>query len=360
VEGVAAGGVESARGLLDLIRVERERLRPPDEVEEGPMSTRHLERLERQGIPLEFPADEDGFVGRECPDEECQGYFKVTFGTGLTDIDHCICPYCGTKEGHDQFFTQEQIKYAESVAARAFEEAIYQDMKGMEFEVKPPRGSMLGFGMSLKVERGRRPPVHRYREKLLETEMVCDRCTLRYAIYGVFGYCPDCGAHNSLDILEANLGLVGKMLGLAEEQEDRALARTLVENALEDCVSAFDGWGRATAEAFATKASEPSKAKGLSFQNIEKASRRVAGLFGFEFSSALGATEFDDAHRAFQKRHVVAHKMGVVDQAYVDSTGDITAIVGRKVVIRADDVRALLPALRKLSGAFVAYLEGQP
>ena len=29
-------------------------------------------------------------------------------------------------------------------------------------------------------------PIRQYREKRLETEVVCDRCTLHYAIYGVF------------------------------------------------------------------------------------------------------------------------------------------------------------------------------
>ena len=28
--------------------------------------------------------------------------------------------------------------------------------------------------------------IHHYREKELETEVVCERCSLRYAIYGVF------------------------------------------------------------------------------------------------------------------------------------------------------------------------------
>ena len=28
--------------------------------------------------------DEEGFFGRECPNEECLGYFKVELGTGST------------------------------------------------------------------------------------------------------------------------------------------------------------------------------------------------------------------------------------------------------------------------------------
>ena len=42
-------------------------------------------------------------------------------------------------------------------------------------------------------------------EKQLETEVVCVNCTLRYSVYGVFAFCPDCGQHNSLQILDKNL-----------------------------------------------------------------------------------------------------------------------------------------------------------
>ena len=66
---------------------------------------------------------------------------------------------------------------------------------------------------------GRPHPVQHYRESQLETEVVCEKCSLRYAIYGVFAYCPDCGEHNSRQILNKNLDLAGKQLGLAESIE---------------------------------------------------------------------------------------------------------------------------------------------
>jgi hypothetical protein len=75
-------------------------------------------------------------------------------------------------------------------------------------------------------------PIRYYREKQLETEVVCENCTLRYAIYGVFGWCPDCGVHNSLQILFKNLELASKELALAETV-DNEMAHHLVGDALE-------------------------------------------------------------------------------------------------------------------------------
>ena len=124
---------------------------------------------------------------------------------------------------------------------RRISDAIRKDLKSLEFSQKP-RGPF-GIGLSMKVKTGPPLPIHHYREKELETTVVCTNCTLRYAVYGAFAFCPDCGQHNSQQILRANLEVVRKMLVLAESH-DGDLRVKLIENALEDCVSAFDAFGR--------------------------------------------------------------------------------------------------------------------
>ena len=83
------------------------------------------------------------------------------------------------------------------------------------------------------------------------------RTVVRYLYYriAVFAFCPDCGLHNSLQILSRNLELVGKMLAVATTVE-ADLGQALVENALEDCVSAFDGFGREICCIHADKSSD--------------------------------------------------------------------------------------------------------
>jgi hypothetical protein len=83
----------------------------------------------------------------------------------------------------------------------------------------------------MKLKPGAPVPIRWYREKNLETEIACDQCTLRYAIYGVFAWCPDCGIHNSLQILGNNLDFARKKLALAESVEPD-LAATVVGDAL--------------------------------------------------------------------------------------------------------------------------------
>ena len=306
----------------------------------------HLRRL-GNSISIPIPADETAFTGRECPQPGCEGYFKIELGTDLKGKGLlCHCPYCGHTAGHDQFWTKEQIEYAKSVAMRQITDALHKDLKKLEFDHKPQ--GAFGIGISMKIKPGRPTPIHYYREKQLETEIVCINCTLRYAIYGVFAFCPDCGQHNSLQIVGKNLEVVRKMLDLAAGT-GKELAEKLIENALEDCVSAFDGFGRELCRVHANKARNPARLEKMSFQNLEGARMHLLNLFGIDLSVEVAPDEWRSATMGFQKRHLVAHKMGVMDQDYVTKTTDTRAVVGRKISIGADEVRELTRIMSTLA-----------
>jgi hypothetical protein len=314
-----------------------------------------MKNLRRLGNRIAVPmkSDEEGYVGRECPDKGCLGYFKVTPDTGAKGPAPCHCPYCGYTGEHNSFWTKEQIEYAQSVALNRISEAFLKDLKAMEFNHSPPSGSF-GIGISLKVE-GRPHPIRYYREKRLETKVTCDSCTLRYAIYGAFGFCPDCGAHNSQQILDKNLELAEKQVALAGQVEPD-LANHLTGNALEDAVSSFDGFGRETCRVRAASSTTPVKAENVSFQNLAGARQKLLDLFGIDLGGSLTSAEWDFACRCFQKRHLLAHSMGVVDEAYLRATADTGAVVGRKVAISIEEVVALVALLRKIGANLLAQL----
>ncbi len=301
----------------------------------------HLSRIGNR-ISISLQADADGYTGRECP--KCEGYFKITTGTGLKGEGlPCHCPYCGQTEGHDHFWTKEQIEYAKSLAIRKITQALHSDLKAMEFEIKP-KGNF-GIGISMKFKNMTLPPVRNYREKRLETEVVCDGCTLKYTIYGVFAFCPDCRAHNSKQILTKNLELAEKQVALAGQIEGE-LSEHLIADALENAVSSFDGFGRETCRVNSAKASDAAKAEKMSFQNPSGARTNFQLLFGKDFAVNIKASDWEFILRCFQKRHLLAHKMGVIDQAYLNATRDPAATIGRKVRITAEEVNKLLVCLR--------------
>jgi hypothetical protein len=287
---------------------------------------------------ISIPPDDSGFFGRECP--ECEGTFKVTPGTGLSGIDQCYCPYCGHHGSNNTFWTKAQIEYAKSVVMNQVSGEMLRILKRHEFDIKPK--GPFGIGFSLKVT-GSAEPVSRYIEPRLETELVCDGCSLRYAIYGLFAFCPDCGIHNSQQILNKNIEVVRKLLALADTA-DEGLRERLVENALEDGVSAFDGFGREVCRVSLERVGKAVP----SFQNIAAARDTLYQKLGFDLRARLTDDEWRFIVRAFQKRHVLAHKMGVVDQKYIDATNDASAVVGRKVSISADEVETVCDVLARL------------
>lgn len=319
-----------------------------------------MNNLRRLGncISIPIPADETAFTGRECPQPGCEGYFKIELGTGLKGKGlPCHCPYCGHTAGHDQFWTKEQIQYAKSVAMRKITEAIHKDFRKLEFDYKP-KGAF-GMGISMKVKPGHPTSRYHYTEKRLETEIVCVNCTLRYSVYGVFAFCPDCGQHNSLQIIGKNLEVVRKMLDLVAGT-DKELAEKLTENALEDCVSVFDGFGREQCRVHANKARKRVRLEKMSFQNLESARTHLRDLFGIDLSAEVAPDEWRAAIMGFQKRHLVAHKMGVVDQDYITKTTDSRAVVGRKIGIGVDEVRELTRIISTLATCVSESLQNLP
>ena len=119
----------------------------------------------------------------------------------------------------------------------------------------------------------------------------------------------------------------------------------------------FDGFGRELCRVHATKARNPVKAERMNFQNLEAAKMAVLDLFGVDLSAAVEPEEWRAAVIAFQKRHLIAHKLGVVDQDYINKTGDTCAVVGRKTVVDADEVMKLARTINTLAPRTAARLQ---
>jgi hypothetical protein len=99
-------------------------------------------------IPVEYPLDADGFLRRECP--ACTREFKWHHGPtdsrpdDAADPPQYSCPLCGTKAGHDQWFTQPQIEHNQDLvnyyAADVINDAMEEAFRGSK-SIKYTRGS---------------------------------------------------------------------------------------------------------------------------------------------------------------------------------------------------------------------------
>lgn len=291
--------------------------------------------------------DENGRVGMECPNSECRGYFKVKPGTGLK-ITEMHCPYCGHKGTSRDFVTTDQQKYAMSVGNREIHKLIQGFIKDSVKDIQASVQDNDFISVSVDYRPRSLPSLEYYREKDLETDILCQNCSLEYAIYGVFAFCPDCGQSNSVQLFEANIDLIQRLLGSIEGigQDGYDL---LLESCLGKCVDRFDGFGRELCRIHLSKAINDKEASKISLQNIEKARERFGAAFGIDIASSISDDEWKFAIICFQKRHCYTHSMGVIDEDYVRRSGDPSAVLGRKVSITADEISRLCSILKRLA-----------
>lgn len=84
------------------------------------------------------------------------------------------------------------------------------------------------------------------------------------------------------------------------------------------------------------------------FQNVEKSNKLWFTLFGTGYDDWLTKTELENLYKYTQKRHLIEHKAGIVDQKYITKTGDINYQEGERIIIKPNDVVCLGKIVIKL------------
>lgn len=86
-------------------------------------------------IKLDFPLDSAHFLRRECP--SCAGEFKWHHGptntrpSDASDPPQFTCPLCGKQANHDQWFTQDQLRYRQQMVDFYAPDAVNAELKKM-------------------------------------------------------------------------------------------------------------------------------------------------------------------------------------------------------------------------------------
>ncbi len=297
-----------------------------------------------QKIQVHLKTDGKGMVGRECPAGECSQYFKLKLGTGLpTDI--CKCPYCETEGNSAEFMTTDQKAYAQTVAAnKIIDPLLGQFAKDMTRLNHNQHRGLIRLGFSVKHTSVR---LHRYSEKQLETDVICDNCGLEFAVYGVFASCPDCGQLNALKVCLASLETAKKKLVLSHDKSfDMDLQHSFLQDALGGAISAFDAYGKALR---ARHTSICPKAKSNLFQDIEMLDVKLQANGLPSIERLIGSSDWEDMKWFFQARHLYVHNAGVVDARFAAKQPTYAHMLGRLLPLDADRIRKNIEALGLLA-----------
>jgi uncharacterized Zn finger protein (UPF0148 family) len=194
--------------------------------------------------------------------------------------------------------------------------------------------------------------------EIMRQKSTCDECGCRYSSIGGAFFCPACGHNCAAATFDSavetvrrtikSLPAIRQALTVAADRDTAENSiRQICENGLVKLVSAFQRFAEARFEAL-PNASRFNPRQNV-FQNLSESSKLWLSAIGRGYDHMLSHSELHDLQCFFQQRHLLAHREGIVDQAYIDRSGDQRYSFGQRLVIRGDAVIRLADLVSKLA-----------
>jgi len=323
---------------------------------------RKLKELERGvQISVEIPVDEEGYLDRRCPHKQCNQDFKVLIDDWKEKVsdERGYCPLCGHYEDSGKWATPEQQKYLSDYATNYVMGKLNKAFDGdvRKFNRSQPRNGWITMKMEYKPDTPKIIVPYDVAE-LMQQKFSCEKCQCHYSSIGASFFCPACG-HNSIErdfrhaveSVEKILDSLEHIKATLIEHQDKDVAINTIRQILETSMGKLTGAFQRLMEALFNKLPQ---AKQISqrpnvFQNLEESSElwQKAGCKRYE--DILESTQWNDLERLFQQRHLLLHCDGIVDQRYIDKSGDTSYKPGQKIIISRKSVQTLADIIKNLS-----------
>ncbi|HRU15955.1 MAG TPA: hypothetical protein P5017_09585 [Anaerohalosphaeraceae bacterium] len=314
-------------------------------------------------INIEMSIDENGYLDRKCPHNECQQEFKVLLKDWKEKVPDkkAYCPLCGHSDDSGNWNTPDQDKYisdcAENYVMDKFNKAFSTGVK--KFNSSQRRNSWISMKMDYKP--GSPKVIVPYEAaEVMQQVFCCEKCECKYSSIGASFFCPACG-HNSIERdFQLSINGVKKMLDSLEDLEasisrqcGKDLARDTIRQMLETSLGKLTGAFQRLMEALFNKLPEAQHIKQRKnvFQNLNESSDLWNKANCKRYEDMLDSSEWYELNRLFQQRHLLSHCDGIIDQRYIDNTGDTTYSVGQKLIVPKASVLRLVELVDKLGEA---------
>jgi len=320
---------------------------------------KELEDLQNNRVSIPVKSDGDGYVDRECPNADCLFIFKV-HEDDWRDIfrdEAVFCPMCRHEAKSDSWWTQEQLKHAQEEAFKYVSSRIDQALVAgaRDFNARQPKNAFISMKMTYSghaLSTHFMLPIPASEE--MQLKINCKKCQARYSVIGSAFFCPSCG-HNSaeetfdssIQKIEAkirNLPLIRQAVSKVSKDEAETTCRSLIESSLNECVVAFQRF----CEVVFAEHSPATKLKFNAFQNLDIGGDYWQELLTESYANWLTASELKQLNLLFQQRHLLAHTEGIVDQKYIDKSGDHSYKPGQRLVVKEKDVLKLVELVNKI------------
>jgi uncharacterized Zn finger protein (UPF0148 family) len=316
---------------------------------------RKLEQTKEISIPIE--ADEKGYIDKQCPSEECEFIFKIHQDdwTNKVNDDAIWCPFCRHEAPSKSWYTVEQIEHGKAEAFSMIQGEVHNAMisDAQRFNRKHPKGGLISMSMKVGGGRKRTRLLPAKAAEAMQLEITCDECDTRFSVIGSAYFCPACG-HNSvvrtfkdslrkIKVKVENISIVRAALVEAVGKDEAEITcRSMVESCIIDGVVAFQKYSEGKYEKYG-------KYPFNAFQRLKQGSELWVKAVGTGYSDWISPEELLSLNVLFQKRHILSHNEGIVDQSYIDKSEDYSYKVGQRIVVSPKDISRLLECLEKIS-----------
>lgn len=319
---------------------------------------KEIERLEK-GIKVSVPieADKEGFLDKECPSKECLTQFKVNsddWGNIVRD-EEVFCPICRFTAPAQEWFTTEQVERAQEIALAQFNSSFNNALEASasKFNRRQPKNSFISITMQYKGKLVSVPMPPAATDPM-QLKISCSECGCRYAVIGAGFFCPSCGYNCAEKTFSQSIQKARDALGVISQLEkiEIQVDRDHTENAkrmiLEKCIeTGVMSFQRAVEVLYKEEVGEEGLARNI-FQRLVQGSDLWKQKFGKGYSDILSGNELKIITISFQQRHLLSHCEGIVDQDYIDKSGDARYAVGQRISLKKEGVLDFLNALDKL------------
>lgn len=320
---------------------------------------KEIEKMERMKIFIPLETDADGYLDKECPSEECLFQFKIKPKDWKKVENNAVafCPYCRHEDEPETWYTTEQLEESKKQAISHIKGRIGQALRvgAKDFNSKQPRKGFITMTLSVKGTSGNFQIIPIPAAEEMRLHVQCQQCDTEYAFIGSAFFCPCCG-HNSAErtfelsinkIRDCIQNLPNMRIKLQEFGKDAVqnTCQSLIEKGLLDCVTSFQ---RYCEMIYSVKAPN-TKLKMNAFQNIEIGGELWRDLSGSSYREWLKKTEFFRLVLLFQRRHLLAHTEGIVDQKYLEKSKDTAYKVGQRIIIKEKNVIELIDLVSKIT-----------
>lgn len=322
---------------------------------------REIKKLELSvKVPIQIRLDEKGYMDRCCPSRDCRVHFKVLCEDWRKKVRNEVayCPICRFEAKATEWNTPVQEEHIRRTGMAHLKTVVNKAMSedARDFNARQPRGGLISISLSVKPSSMPILIPPQAAEKMLQ-EFVCEECACSYSSIGAAFFCPACG-HNSarttfntaIRIVRSsveNLSRIRQAVAdVADKDAAENTARQILENGLTKLVASFQRFAEAAFHLL-PNASAFKIRKNL-FQNLNESTALWRNAIGKGYEDYISPSENAALVLYFQQRHLLAHCEGIVDQEYIDKSGDRTYSVGQKLVIKDSAVCQLADLVRKL------------